>query len=97
MTRWRDFFLDGADMPVIGVPEETVRGITLPTCIIPGGDMIHPRQVAEDLARILPNAEFHDLPPQERPEDGGARRKARLQHQRRLSDTFIAFLKKHEM
>jgi hypothetical protein len=84
-------------MPVIGVPEETVRTITLPVCIMPGGDMIHPRQVAEDLARILPNAEFHDLPPQERPEDEEARLRARLEHQRRLSDTFIAFLKKHGM
>jgi pimeloyl-ACP methyl ester carboxylesterase len=97
MTQWRDWFLSGADMPVIGVTEETVRGIALSVCIMPGGDMIHPRQVAEDLARILPNAEFHDLPPQERPEDEDARRKARLEHQRRLSDTFIAFLKKHNM
>jgi pimeloyl-ACP methyl ester carboxylesterase len=92
MQRWRQFFLDGADLPVIGVNEATLRGLTLPTCIIPGSDLIHPREIAEALAGILPNAEFHDLPPLERPADEHARAQARLDHQRRLADTFLAFL-----
>jgi pimeloyl-ACP methyl ester carboxylesterase len=95
MTRWRDFFLDGADMPVIGVKEETLRGITLPACIIPGYDTIHPREVGEALARILPNSDLHHLPPQERPEGDEARLQARLAHQQRLADVFLAFLAKH--
>jgi pimeloyl-ACP methyl ester carboxylesterase len=95
MTRWRDFFLDGADMPVIGVDEATVHGITLPACIIPGYDMIHPREVAEALAGILPNSELHHLPPQERPEGDEARLRARLAHQQRLAGIFLAFLAKH--
>jgi pimeloyl-ACP methyl ester carboxylesterase len=92
MERWRKFFLDGADMPVIGVDEATVRTLTLPACIIPGHDMIHPREVAETLARILPNAELHEVPPQELPEDEAARAQARLDHQRRLADVFLGFL-----
>lgn len=94
MSRWRQWFLDGADMPVIGVPEAAVRTLTMPACIIPGYDMIHPREIGENLARILPNAELHELPQQERPEDPEARQRARLDHQRRLADTFLAFLAK---
>jgi pimeloyl-ACP methyl ester carboxylesterase len=92
MRRWRQFFLDGADMPVIGVDEQTLRGIELPTCIIPGHDMIHPREVGEALANVLPNAELHPLPPLQRPESEPERRQARLDHQRRLADIFLDFL-----
>jgi pimeloyl-ACP methyl ester carboxylesterase len=92
MLRWRQFFLDGADSPVIGVDEATLRGITLPTCIVPGYDMIHPRAIGESLSRILPNATLVDLPPVERPDDERARAQARLDHQRRLADVFLTFL-----
>jgi pimeloyl-ACP methyl ester carboxylesterase len=95
MRRWRQFFLDGADQPVIGVDADTLRRIELPTCIIPGNDMIHPRQIGEALAGILPNAELHHLPPLERPDDEAARRQARLDHQRRLADVFLDFLARH--
>jgi hypothetical protein len=94
-SRWRQFFLDGADMPVIGVPESTLRELTLPTCVIPGNDIIHPREIAEWLSRVLPNAEFHDLPPLERPQDEQARQQARLDHQLRLADIFLGFLTRH--
>jgi pimeloyl-ACP methyl ester carboxylesterase len=97
MRRWRQFFLDGADMPVIGVNAPTVAGITLPTCIVPGHDTIHPRHVAEELARILPNAELHHLPPPERPANEAARLQARLDHQRRLADVFLDFLQRHPL
>jgi pimeloyl-ACP methyl ester carboxylesterase len=95
MRRWRQFFLDGADMPVIGVDSVTVRGITLPTCIVPGNDTIHPRTVAENLADLMPNAELHQLPPLERPAGEEDRRQARLDHQRRLADVFLDFLARH--
>lgn len=92
MRRWRQFFLDGADMPVIGVDESTVRSISLPTCIIPGHDQIHPQRIGEALAGILPNAELHYLPPPERPPNEADRLQARLNHQRRLADIFLDFL-----
>jgi pimeloyl-ACP methyl ester carboxylesterase len=95
MTRWRDFFIEGGDSPVIGVAEETLRGLTLPVCIIPGYDMIHPREIGEALARLLPNAEMHYVPPQARPEGDEARMQARLAHQKRLADVFIPFLGRH--
>ncbi|MGH2468932.1 MAG: alpha/beta fold hydrolase [Chloroflexota bacterium] len=95
LRRWRQFFLDGADLPVIGVESATVRSITLPACIIPGHDIIHPQHIGEGLAGILPNAEVHRLPPLERPEDEHARQQARLDHQRRLADIFLDFLARH--
>ena len=95
MRRWRQFFLDGADMPVIGVPTETLKSMALPTCIIPGHDLIHPTHIAETLATVIPNAELHRLPPLERPESEPARAQARLDHQRRLADIFLDFLARH--
>jgi pimeloyl-ACP methyl ester carboxylesterase len=95
MQRWRQFFLDGADLPVIGVDSATVASISLPTCIIPGHDLIHPQAIAEQLASILPNSELHYVPAMERPDDEAARRQARLDHQRRLADVFLDFLRRH--
>src|SRR5437899_8346515 len=95
MRRWRQFFLDGGDLPVIGVDSDTLRTIDVPTCIVPGHDMIHPRHIGQALAGILPNAELHEVPPLEPPPPSSAsattstaneaaRRRARLDHQRNL-------------
>lgn len=65
MDRWRSYFLKGADMPVIGADEATLRSITVPVCVIPGNDWTHPPAVGENLARILPNAELHVLKPEQ--------------------------------
>src|SRR5262249_52176321 len=96
MRRWRQFFLDGADMPVIGVDSATLRTIQLPTCIIPGHDLIHPRHVGEALAGILPNSELHYLEPPARPASQAARQQARLDHQRSLADIFLDFLSRRD-
>ncbi len=95
MRRWQKWFLDGADLPVIGVDSETLRTIDVPACIVPGHDLIHPRHIGEALAGILPNAELHELPPLERHADEAARLQARLEHQRRLADIFLDFLARH--
>lgn len=61
MARWRQFFTDGADLPVIGATEEQLRGIDVPTCIVPGNDQTHPYHVGERLHGILPDSEIHAL------------------------------------
>ena len=63
MDHWRGYFLSGADLPVIGVAEDALRSITVPTCVVPGNDWTHPRSVGETASRILPNAELHRLMP----------------------------------
>ena len=63
MTRWRDYFLKGIDLPVIGATEAELKSITVPTCIIPGNDLTHGLQTGENLGRLIPNSEVHVLFP----------------------------------
>ena len=61
MARWRTFFLEGADLPVIGASAEDLGSIRVPACVVPGNDRTHPRQVGETASRLLANSELHDL------------------------------------
>jgi pimeloyl-ACP methyl ester carboxylesterase len=61
MESWQQFFLESADLPVIGATEAQLKGIAIPTCIVPGNDDVHPRKVGEGLHQILPNSELHYL------------------------------------
>jgi len=64
MSHWREYFVRGADLPVIGATEAELKTIKVPACIIPGNDNTHGRQTGETLGRILPHAEVHVLFPQ---------------------------------
>jgi len=61
MSAWDRQFRTGADQPVIGASESQLKWITVPACIVPGNDKTHPKAAAEALARLMPNAEIHDL------------------------------------
>jgi pimeloyl-ACP methyl ester carboxylesterase len=61
MSHWRDYFVRGADLPVIGATEAELKSISVPACVIPGNDNTHSRQTGENLGRILPDAEVHVL------------------------------------
>ena len=63
MSHWRDYFLRGADLPVIGATEDDLRSIKVPTCVVPGNDLTHGPQVVENLRRAMPQAEVHVLFP----------------------------------
>ncbi len=63
MSHWREYFVRGADLPVIGATEAELKTIQAPACIIPGNDNTHGRQTGEALGRILPHAEVHVLFP----------------------------------
>jgi pimeloyl-ACP methyl ester carboxylesterase len=63
MSHWREYFVRGADLPVIGATEAELKTIKAPACIIPGNDNTHGRQTGEALGRILPHAEVHVLFP----------------------------------
>jgi len=63
MSRWREYFLKGADLPVIGATEADLRSIKVPACIVPGNDLTHGRQTGETLGRLLPHSEVHVLFP----------------------------------
>jgi pimeloyl-ACP methyl ester carboxylesterase len=63
MSHWRGYFIEGADLPVIGASEEQLRSIRIPTCIVPGNDRIHARRAGENAARLMPAAELRDIMP----------------------------------
>jgi len=63
MSHWRDYFLKGADLPVIGASEEELKSIRVPACIVPGNDNTHGRQTGETLGRLLQKSEVHVLFP----------------------------------
>ncbi len=61
MARWRQSFLAGADHPVIGLSPAELRSMTMPACICPGSDPVHPRAAGQAAHRLLPNAEYHQV------------------------------------
>ena len=63
MSHWREYFLKGADLPVIGASEEDLKSIKVPACIVPGNDNTHGRQTGETLGRLIPKSEVHVLFP----------------------------------
>jgi len=63
MSRWREYFIKGADLPVIGATEEDLKSIKVPTCVVPGNDLTHGPQVVENLRRNMTHAEVHKLFP----------------------------------
>lgn len=61
MSHWREYFIAGADQPVIGASEAELRSIKVPTCIVPGNDFVHARRAGENVGRLMPGAELHDI------------------------------------
>lgn len=96
MTRWRRFFAEGADLPVIGATEDVLRKLTVPACIVPGNDAVHPRAVGENLHRLLPDSELHYI--ERDPEAIAAMAPAALRQYmaERLGPIFIDYLDRLE-
>lgn len=94
MSTWQSWFLAGAELPVIGAAAEELAALSQPTCIVPGSDDVHPRQVAIRLQEIITDAELvypfdrselpaiKQLPPDE----------ILVRFRERLSAIFIRFL-----
>jgi pimeloyl-ACP methyl ester carboxylesterase len=61
MTRWRESFDAGSDNAVIGVTPTELRSMTVPACIIPGNDRVHPRTPGQVAHRLMPNSEYHEV------------------------------------
>ena len=62
MKRWNRFFHYREDTPVVGATEAALRGIGVPTLIFEGNDDIHPPEVAEAIARLIPGARLAPSP-----------------------------------
>jgi len=68
MKTWRQAFNEGADHPVIGISPAELRSMTMPACIIPGNDRTHPREPGQIAHRLMPNAEYHEVVTEDRPD-----------------------------
>jgi pimeloyl-ACP methyl ester carboxylesterase len=68
MSEWRRSFNQGAEHPVIGISPAELRSLTVPACIIPGNDRVHPRQPGQIAHRLMPNAEYHEVLTEDRPD-----------------------------
>ena len=47
----------------IGMSEKRLRGLRTPTMLMPGNNDIHPRRVAEQVHRLIPNARWAEVRP----------------------------------
>jgi hypothetical protein len=61
MERWRRAFQAGADHPVIGLSPAELRLLTMPGCIAPGMDPVHPLPAGQAAHRLMPNAEYAEV------------------------------------
>jgi pimeloyl-ACP methyl ester carboxylesterase len=66
MERWRDSFNAGTEHPVIGLSPAELRSLTIPTCIAPGKDPVHPPPAGYAAHRLMPNAEYHEVVTEDR-------------------------------
>ena len=62
MSHWHQLFLNGADLPVMGVNEHDLRSIAVPTLIIPGNDKVHASASARVAHDMIPGSTLHQLP-----------------------------------
>ena len=47
----------------LGMSEKSLRELRTPTLLMPGNNDIHPRRVAEQVHRLLPNARWAEVRP----------------------------------
>jgi len=66
MERWRRSFDAGAEHPVIGLSPSELRGMTMPACIVPGKDPVHPLPAGQAAHRLMPNAEYVEVVTEQR-------------------------------
>ena len=62
MSRLKALFESGAHLPVMGVPEEDLQKMDIPTIVIPGNDNTHSSESGRIAHRLIPGSELHELP-----------------------------------
>lgn len=94
MERWRRAFQAGADHPVIGLSPAELRSLTMPACIAPGMDPVHPLPAGQAAHRLMPNAEYAEIVTEQRAtmDEAFADWDAR---EGLLAARFIDFLRRH--
>jgi pimeloyl-ACP methyl ester carboxylesterase len=94
MTRWRECFLQSANLPIVGATEVDLRSITAPACLIAGNEVIHTPQTARKAASLSPNSELLDNVVEWRSDDNLLKewdRKEWREAEPRMAEIFASF------
>jgi len=59
MRAWREPFVAGAELPLIGTSADDLRAIAAPACLIPGDDLTHSSANGIAAARLMRDCEVH--------------------------------------
>lgn len=62
ISNWLALFEDVAHLPVMGISEDQLRAIKVPTMIIPGNDLVHSSSSAKVAHEMIDGSELHQLP-----------------------------------
>jgi pimeloyl-ACP methyl ester carboxylesterase len=62
LTRWNEIFAAGGKYPVMGVTEDELKSVKVPTVIIPGNDKTHSSASALFAHNAIPGSALHHLP-----------------------------------
>ena len=61
LSRWKELFEEGAHHPVMGVTDEQLGGLKMPTIIIPGNDNTHASASGRAAHERIAGSELFDL------------------------------------
>jgi pimeloyl-ACP methyl ester carboxylesterase len=62
MSHWLDIFLQGPRKPVLGMTDEALRSIKVPTLVVPGNDNTHASVNGIAAANLISGSELYSLP-----------------------------------
>jgi len=62
MSKWRDIFVAGAHHTVMGVTEQELGSLKVPTIVVPGNDKTHASASGLAAHRMIPGSKLHQLP-----------------------------------
>lgn len=61
MAHWREYFLAGKDLPIIGASEADLGSISAPTVVVPGNDWTHGLETGRAAHRLIPGSEYFEI------------------------------------
>jgi hypothetical protein len=65
MTHWLSIFLKGPRKPVLGMEDDVMRAIRVPTIVVPGNDKTHASVNGHAAHALIPHSILFELPIQD--------------------------------
>jgi pimeloyl-ACP methyl ester carboxylesterase len=65
MKHWLSIFLKGPRKPVLGMEDDVMRAIRVPTIVVPGNDKTHASDNGHAAAALIPGSILYELPIQD--------------------------------